>query len=273
MDVGPRTRSDTDPNMRWSYPSDIYAVGIGTEVISAIGVPNPNIRYSAITETPAFKKWFGDSKVVDENGDPQVTYHITDTPFDVFDTERRPEEMGSHFAVNPKHVPPQAPPFDHDLEPETPAGQRAYENRMKFGPQTYPVYLKITNPLRLNDYGTWGPNQVNAQLIQRDIITPKQANDITRGDYKGLRKVIQDAGYDGVIYLNRRESIDRDNRFSDEKQEKILQYKKELFPEYTSRELAGTFISDINVFNRMTDDQFIDVFPEAEGGDAYIAFA
>jgi hypothetical protein len=271
MDVGPRTRSDTDPNMRWSYPSDIYAVGIGTEVISAIGVPNPNIRYSAITETPAFKKWFGDSKVVDENGNPQVTYHISNAGFDVFDTERRPEEMGSHFAVNPDHVP-------HVSEipigsMKTILGKWQLKNRLAAGPQTYPVYLKITNPLRLNDYGTWGPNQVNAQLIQRDIITPKQANDITRGDYKGLRKVIQDAGYDGVIYLNRRESIDRDNRFSDEKQEKILQYKKELFPEYTSNELAGTFISDINVFNRMTDDQFIDVFPEAEGGDAYIAFA
>src|SRR5690606_17683651 len=27
------------------------------------------------TETPAFKKWFGDSKVVDANGEPIVVYH------------------------------------------------------------------------------------------------------------------------------------------------------------------------------------------------------
>jgi hypothetical protein len=27
-----------------------------------------------LTRTPAFKKWFGDSKVVDENGDPLVVY-------------------------------------------------------------------------------------------------------------------------------------------------------------------------------------------------------
>ncbi|MFX4850199.1 hypothetical protein ABTB67_18855, partial [Acinetobacter baumannii] len=30
---------------------------------------------NAITETEAFKKWFGDSKVVDEEGKPLVVYH------------------------------------------------------------------------------------------------------------------------------------------------------------------------------------------------------
>lgn len=32
-------------------------------------------RAATQTDTPAFKKWFGDSKVVDENGDPLVVYH------------------------------------------------------------------------------------------------------------------------------------------------------------------------------------------------------
>lgn len=33
------------------------------------------------TETPEFKKWFGDSKVVDENGEPLVVYRGTQAPF------------------------------------------------------------------------------------------------------------------------------------------------------------------------------------------------
>lgn len=38
------------------------------------------------TNTPAFKRWFGDSKVVDENGQPKVVYHGTDkNDFDIFD--------------------------------------------------------------------------------------------------------------------------------------------------------------------------------------------
>ena len=28
-----------------------------------------------VTDTPEFKKWFGDSKVVDDNGKPLVVYH------------------------------------------------------------------------------------------------------------------------------------------------------------------------------------------------------
>lgn len=40
------------------------------------------------TKTPAFKKWFGDSKVVDESGKPLVVYHGTTHKFDAFNTER-----------------------------------------------------------------------------------------------------------------------------------------------------------------------------------------
>jgi hypothetical protein len=38
------------------------------------------------TDTPQFKKWFGDSKIVNEDGSPKVVYHGTDKPdFDIFD--------------------------------------------------------------------------------------------------------------------------------------------------------------------------------------------
>jgi hypothetical protein len=44
---------------------------------------------SAAPDTPAFKKWFGDSKVVDENGDPLVVYHGTAAKaFDTFHAHR-----------------------------------------------------------------------------------------------------------------------------------------------------------------------------------------
>ena len=42
-------------------------------------------RGSAQTQTAAFKRWFGDSKVVDENGQPKVVYHGTQSePFYTF---------------------------------------------------------------------------------------------------------------------------------------------------------------------------------------------
>lgn len=38
------------------------------------------------TDTPAFKRWFGDSKVVDAQGNPQVVWHGAAADFDSFDT-------------------------------------------------------------------------------------------------------------------------------------------------------------------------------------------
>lgn len=53
------------------------------------------VMYSrAQTETPAFKKWFEGSKVVDAEGKPLVVYHGTPTPgFDTFD----PSQIGRNF--------------------------------------------------------------------------------------------------------------------------------------------------------------------------------
>lgn len=46
-------------------------------------------RGTAQTETPAFKKWFGDSKVVDADGKPLVVYHGTDADFSEFKKENQ----------------------------------------------------------------------------------------------------------------------------------------------------------------------------------------
>lgn len=44
------------------------------------------------TETPEFKRWFGDSKVVDEEGKPSVVYHGTNQNIDAFSVAK----LGSH---------------------------------------------------------------------------------------------------------------------------------------------------------------------------------
>lgn len=42
-------------------------------------MPSPKHPQSPI-ENPAFRRWFGDSVVVDEDGEPLVVYHGTDDP-------------------------------------------------------------------------------------------------------------------------------------------------------------------------------------------------
>lgn len=62
------------------------------------GAPTPALEQAAasLQRTPEFQTWFGDSKVVDENGDPLVVYHATDEVFDAFDFSR----LGSFTRAN-----------------------------------------------------------------------------------------------------------------------------------------------------------------------------
>jgi len=51
------------------------------------------------TDTPAFKEWFGDSKVVDDKGEPLVVYHGTAAEFDTF-SEDGPIFFGTKEKAN-----------------------------------------------------------------------------------------------------------------------------------------------------------------------------
>lgn len=79
------------------------------------------------TNTPAFKRWFGDSKVVDANGEPLVVYHGTASDFNVFNTGRG----AIYFAA------------DKDAA-------QAYANYNEdgdSGPRVVNAYLRIENPM------------------------------------------------------------------------------------------------------------------------------
>lgn len=53
-----------------------------------------NIEAAPPTESEAFKRWFGDSKVVDENGKPLVVYHGTGSEFYAFDRKKADDRTG-----------------------------------------------------------------------------------------------------------------------------------------------------------------------------------
>jgi hypothetical protein len=62
---------------------------------------NPDIRFAINkedqTETEAFKKWFGDSKVVDEDGKPLVVYHGTNVEFNEFKKDLIGKNYTPHY--------------------------------------------------------------------------------------------------------------------------------------------------------------------------------
>jgi hypothetical protein len=98
------------------------------------------------TETPEFKVWFGDSKVIDENDKPLVVYHGTNKDFKEFDVkkthsiERRSDYVGKGIF------------FTKNIET---AEKYSIQAKLKTGETTInikPVYLKIENPLIINNY-------------------------------------------------------------------------------------------------------------------------
>jgi len=178
------------------------------------------------TDTPAFKKWFGDSEVVDDAGKPMVVYHSTPKNFSVFDTAR--SELGSHFG------------------PVEQANAFGGSN----GRRIMPVYLSIKKPIRLVDYGQWDAANTWGQLVDLGVVEDKgdKISDSLVGMATGGSgdKVVQDAlikaGYDGIVYLNRREGFDP----------------------------FGPDGVDGNELGEMTDEEVMAYFPEAQ--DSYIVF-
>jgi hypothetical protein len=96
-----------------------------------------DIRFSLrAPKTEEFKKWFGDSKIVDDKGEPLVVYHGTKADITAFDTDAEElrgttteldvlSPMGSHFSKDP---------------------QVANNFAKQTGSAVYPVFLRILNP-------------------------------------------------------------------------------------------------------------------------------
>ena len=78
------TRAYGEPKGSWE---ERYYTEIGRQASQAAKQPPPMgasptdqmalFSRAPAVDTPAFKQWFGDSKIVDENGDPKVVYHGT----------------------------------------------------------------------------------------------------------------------------------------------------------------------------------------------------
>ncbi|HUW67262.1 MAG TPA: hypothetical protein VMW20_04350, partial [Candidatus Nanoarchaeia archaeon] len=137
---------------------------------------NPNTYEEAPSvDSQAFKKWFGDSKVVDENGAPLVVYHGTlREPFNVFnpkDSGTKLGSLGSYFTTDTSVADFYAGASDSlfdDIE----------------GGSVYPVYLSIKKPLT-----------ITAKEYENVVI----GDDKNRNNFiKNIKSRIEKGNYDGI---------------------------------------------------------------------------
>lgn len=116
------------------------------------------------TESPWFKRWFGDSKVVDAEGKPLVVYHGTNSDFNEF-AQSKIGEFGPGIYLT-----------SSANEANTYAGGRG---RGEEGASIKPVYVQMRNPYRATS-----PSQVwEAFPVDNDA---------------DLQVAMQEAGYDGI---------------------------------------------------------------------------
>ena len=137
------------------------------------------------TDTPEFKAWFGDSKVVDENGKPLVVYHGTPTDFSAFNIDSPRNMMADRTAQG----------FYFTRDPEDAERYGVIRHRPNAGGQIMPVYLSVQNPL----------------ILSRDTTQPAIAKDMDM-EHPALvsaeqRRKLEAAGYDGIVYNDGEEIV------------------------------------------------------------------
>ena len=113
------------------------------------------------TESKYFKKWFGDSKVVDKEGRPLVVYHATNAEFDAFDTNKSKKGKGFWFTSDKKYA-------------------------KEHGNNLYSVYLKSK---KLFDADK-----------QEDEISKYTNNPENLLNNKSTQNKLQKDGYDGIVF-------------------------------------------------------------------------
>jgi hypothetical protein len=138
----------------------------------------------APTDTPEFKNFFGESKVVNESGQPLQVFHGTNVDIEQFATDIRsgrkrfiPGELGTWFGSTPK------------VANEFARGVSIPRERGV----VYPVYLNIQNPKVYNSYedflnevkGRRSANTVKTELRKQGYDGIQIKNSTT--DFGGLR--------------------------------------------------------------------------------------
>lgn len=145
------------------------------------GVSTPEV---ADTRTPEFRKWFGDSKVVDANGEPLVVYHGTDADISKFKVSKEGGALGNGIYI-------------------TPSAEFAGEYAKREGGNVMPLYASIKNPLIIDGSVTRDP-MIEA-LVKLGVDRAKAERIVEKAyDDKGYitnevksRAIAQ--GYDGIM--------------------------------------------------------------------------
>ena len=139
--------------------------------------------------SPAFKKWFGGSKVVEDDGTPQVMYHGTKAAFKSFDpraigtTDDGLFGKGFYVTYNPEEA------SGYALSDVFGKGDR---------PNVIPVYIALKDPLVIVS-GPEGMTLPDGRTV-RDI---HGGTGVTRKGGQQIRDAAEKDNHDGILLTNK----------------------------------------------------------------------
>lgn len=154
------------------------------------------------TDSPKFKTWFGNSKIVDAGGKPLVMYHGTEKAFKEFATgmigSAHPAySIGFHFTNRPSEAGVYADDLDNaavNFDPKSPNSKDVIE-----GANIMPVYLRAENPLEITTDKMSASMEVD--LNRAEIVSQILASRKTKNPYDSviIRSNSKDNAFGGNI--------------------------------------------------------------------------
>ena len=149
----------------------------------------------AKTDSPEFKAWFQGSRVVDETGAPLVVYHGTNIAFQDFSKERVGSstdqgKLGAGFY------------FSEDSRIASSYATLARAKRGMEGPQVYPVYLSMKNPLAISTEAGNVQDKLRqaskALGVASDPVVDRESNTPNPEWAADFSRALRERGHDGV---------------------------------------------------------------------------
>ena len=171
-----------------------------TDNVGTFDAGNPDIRYSISAEDidpapeqpAAFKRWFGESVVTDDAGEPLVVYHGSPywNKINVFKRGKRGYLGPGIYLTNDKQ------------------NAQHYADKDGGGGTVYELYAKIENPLYVTNLHDPAEEIINAAYGKRGkAMLEKRVSANTNANYwissKDIQKLME-AGYDGIVWGNER---------------------------------------------------------------------
>lgn len=171
----------------------------GEDFVNSIRNNSSNVKtkFNDVTESLQFKRWFGKSKAVNNDGSPRILYHRTNADFTVFDIDRSGTNQGKTHGDG-IYLSTGKDAFDYagDKVMQLYASIKHPFEMYLTKNQAERIYDKYFKPFHVDKYNTYRPHVIqslqSATKVFDYLTEAAETNGIKTSD------ILSELGYDGI---------------------------------------------------------------------------